>query len=312
MFEPTASRPASRCEGEPRAIDVPAGELENGREANPPSKNSQPLWPFQADVIARIKAEMLSTAALVLLVIPTGGGKTVTAAQIISYTVAHGHRVLILVHRRELLLQMSRKLHALGVDHADCRRLSHTAGNRGPGRHDHDLARQSPAPAAEATAGSEAMIFDSEFEAEPGGPGLDDLAALPLWVKWRYEGPEDNPTKVPYRASAPAKPLGWHKAKSNDPNGWRPRDEVLLDGFSGLGIMFGPVGSLRLGGVDLDMCIDPDGKVEPWAREILDLANTYSEISPSGRGIKAYFFHDPAVTQADGRRWRSEHVGDQS
>lgn len=78
---------------------------------------ARPLWPFQVDVIASIKAAMLNTAARVLLVIPTGGGKTVTAAQIIANMVSLGLRVLILVHRRELLMQMSRKLHALGVDH---------------------------------------------------------------------------------------------------------------------------------------------------------------------------------------------------
>jgi hypothetical protein len=113
---------------------------------------------------------------------------------------------------------------------------------------------------------------------------------------------------VPYLPAAPANPSGRHKAKSNDPAGWGTRDEVqeCLDGFDGLGIMFGTVGdNLHLGGVDLDLCIAPDGSVAPWAREILALGNTYAEVSPSGSGLKLFFLHDPAVTLADGRHWKS-------
>lgn len=107
--------PAFVPEGEPHAIDNPAGEPD-GREATQPSPFSQIA--FQADVIARVKAEMLATtAARILMVIPTGGGKTVTSALIIAGMVLHGRRVLILVHRRELLQQWSQKLHAAGVDH---------------------------------------------------------------------------------------------------------------------------------------------------------------------------------------------------
>jgi superfamily II DNA or RNA helicase len=48
---------------------------------------------------------------------PTGSGKTVIAAMAIANTVAANQRVLVLVHRRELVQQASRKLYDLGLDH---------------------------------------------------------------------------------------------------------------------------------------------------------------------------------------------------
>jgi superfamily II DNA or RNA helicase len=53
----------------------------------------------------------------VLLVLPTGGGKTFTFSWIAQSAVARGGRVLVLVHRQELLMQASRSLDSLGVPH---------------------------------------------------------------------------------------------------------------------------------------------------------------------------------------------------
>jgi len=52
-----------------------------------------------------------------LLVGPTGMGKTCIFAAITQQAAAKGRRVLILVHRRELIYQASGKLHWAGVDH---------------------------------------------------------------------------------------------------------------------------------------------------------------------------------------------------
>lgn len=52
-----------------------------------------------------------------LLVSPTGSGKTVMFAFISNGTSAKGHRVLILVHRSELVDQVCKTLHAFGVGH---------------------------------------------------------------------------------------------------------------------------------------------------------------------------------------------------
>ncbi len=52
-----------------------------------------------------------------LLCLPTGGGKTIIFTAIAQSAVSRGHQLLILVHRRELLHQASRKLTAIGLDH---------------------------------------------------------------------------------------------------------------------------------------------------------------------------------------------------
>ena len=41
-----------------------------------------------------------------------------------------------------------------------------------------------------------------------------------------------------------------------------------------------------LTGIDLDDCITGNGEVEPWAKKIIELLNSYTEISPSGTGVK--------------------------
>jgi len=52
-----------------------------------------------------------------LLCLPTGGGKTIIFSAIANSAAARGNQVLILVHRRELLHQASRKLTNIGLDH---------------------------------------------------------------------------------------------------------------------------------------------------------------------------------------------------
>jgi hypothetical protein len=47
---------------------------------------------------------------------------------------------------------------------------------------------------------------------------------------------------------------------------------------------------LHLGGIDLDTCRDPKtGEIAPWAQEIIDRFQTYTEISPSQTGVKLFF-----------------------
>jgi DNA repair protein RadD len=75
------------------------------------------LYGFQADVISRIHSAIAGGIRRILLVAPTGTGKTVVAAELIRDGVSRGQRVLFFDHRRELTQQASRKLHDVGVDH---------------------------------------------------------------------------------------------------------------------------------------------------------------------------------------------------
>jgi superfamily II DNA or RNA helicase len=70
------------------------------------------LRPYQAEVIERIDAAIAAGYRRLLVVAPTGAGKTVIAAAITSAAVEDGRRVLFLAHRRELITQASGKLYA--------------------------------------------------------------------------------------------------------------------------------------------------------------------------------------------------------
>ena len=59
----------------------------------------------------------LATNKRILLVGPTGCGKTVLALEMIRGAVARGKRVLFLCHRRELVRQSSRAFWNAGVEH---------------------------------------------------------------------------------------------------------------------------------------------------------------------------------------------------
>lgn len=75
------------------------------------------LRPYQSQAVADLRAAFRSGARAPLLVAPTGSGKTVMFSAITQGAVARGRRVLILVHRRELIRQASAKLAIAGVDH---------------------------------------------------------------------------------------------------------------------------------------------------------------------------------------------------
>ena len=72
--------------------------------------------PYQLDAVDRIE-QALGTAAKVLLVAPTGAGKTEIASAVIKRWVERHKTVLFLAHRREIILQASAKLTANGVRH---------------------------------------------------------------------------------------------------------------------------------------------------------------------------------------------------
>jgi len=75
------------------------------------------LRPYQADAVTELRQAYASGARAPLFVLPTGGGKTFTFVFVGQSAVERGNRVLILVHRQELLMQASRSLTAMGVKH---------------------------------------------------------------------------------------------------------------------------------------------------------------------------------------------------
>lgn len=72
---------------------------------------------YQQKGVEDIREAMRQGAKAVLYTLPTGGGKTVIFCYITEQAAMKQKRVLILVHRRELLLQCSRSLQNCGVSH---------------------------------------------------------------------------------------------------------------------------------------------------------------------------------------------------
>ncbi len=74
------------------------------------------LYPYQLEGVTRIR-EAFARVKRVLYVLPTSGGKTVIMSHIALNAIKRNRRVLILVHRVELLRQTGQKLAAFGIPH---------------------------------------------------------------------------------------------------------------------------------------------------------------------------------------------------
>src|SRR5215468_9952904 len=72
------------------------------------------LRPYQTDITAEFERHVERGDRSILLVAPTGSGKTVIASAIIA---GSDRRVLVVAHRREIVNQTSEKLTARGVHH---------------------------------------------------------------------------------------------------------------------------------------------------------------------------------------------------
>ena len=75
------------------------------------------LRDYQVDTVSRVLVAIDAGTKRILLVAPTGAGKTVLAAALIENAIHNKKRVLFLAHRRELIKQASNKLYAVGIDH---------------------------------------------------------------------------------------------------------------------------------------------------------------------------------------------------
>lgn len=104
-----------------------------------------------------------------------------------------------------------------------------------------------------------------------------------LWCLWKYETVGERRTKVPYS------PLGG-KANSANRATFTSFDKAAAayqkGGYDGLGMgIFNGFCA-----VDIDHCIEPDGlKVSDMALDVIDTMDSYTEVSPSGTGIRILF-----------------------
>jgi hypothetical protein len=113
------------------------------------------------------------------------------------------------------------------------------------------------------------------------------LKGLPQWVVWRYTwDPKDEEwKKVPFSART------GRKASSTNAKMWATFDVAfaayLKGGWDGIGLIHLPQDNLV--GIDLDKCRDSTtGVLTPEAAAIVAEMVSYTEASPSGRGVRAY------------------------
>lgn len=119
-------------------------------------------------------------------------------------------------------------------------------------------------------------------------PKLQNIPQLlkrqPRWVLWRAVPlPDGRKAKRPYQ------PTG-RPARVNDRASWSAYDkceQAYLDDptkWSGLGfVLTGAPAEITV--LDLDKCVTDD-RIEDWAMAIVKAADSYTELSPSGRGLR--------------------------
>jgi DNA repair protein RadD len=70
---------------------------------------------YQTDVISEIEKAIGAGERRIVVVAPTGAGKTIVAAEIISHFTERYRPVLLLAHRLEIISQTSKKLRSCGI-----------------------------------------------------------------------------------------------------------------------------------------------------------------------------------------------------
>lgn len=127
------------------------------------------------------------------------------------------------------------------------------------------------------------------------------------WVVWKYEWKENPSDPSKSRWDKPPRDIRTGGLASSTNQGtWSTLDEVRArfeaGGLDGVGVILGD----GIAGVDLDGVRDPaTGEVDPLAQERLRALDSYTELSPSGRGFHVLMF---APLPGRGRNDREQGV----
>ena len=125
------------------------------------------------------------------------------------------------------------------------------------------------------------------------------LKARPQWVCWKYWAHPSRPKPL----KLPLNPRTQRAADISKPETWSSFEEAhaILEAtgqYDGLGIVLTRDDGLV--GVDIDGCINADGELSQTARRVVDLVESYTEVSPSGRGLR--IFAEAELGDFGGRR----------
>lgn len=120
-----------------------------------------------------------------------------------------------------------------------------------------------------------------------------ELTAMEQWVCWDYQRDDVDShakdwTKVPISVHG-----GF--GSSTDSDTWTDFDEAVdydadtYDSTDGIGIVVSKNDDLI--GIDIDDCRDPDsGEVVDEVQDLIDQTGSYTEVSPSGTGLRTFVF----------------------
>lgn len=112
----------------------------------------------------------------------------------------------------------------------------------------------------------------------------EKMRDLQQWVLWRAIDRNGKATKVPWSVyDAPAKSTG--------PETWAAFDSVVMkydeQRHAGIGFVFTLDDPFT--GIDLDGCRHPEtGVIADWAWRWIRAIDSYTEVSPSGTGVKIF------------------------
>lgn len=117
-----------------------------------------------------------------------------------------------------------------------------------------------------------------------------EILSVRRWVCWGFEFREGRKTKVPYSPWLGEGDTHLIRASSTNSKSWDTLDTALAfaeahKSIDGVGIVLGD----GLAGVDLDHCHGEhatNGTTDDWAVAIVNEINTYTDVSPSGTGLK--------------------------
>ena len=112
----------------------------------------------------------------------------------------------------------------------------------------------------------------------------DELRERRQWVCWREEERDGKRTKVPKRAT------GKGNAASDDPQTWATFEQALRrferGDVDGVGFVLTAEDPYLV--VDLDAALSATGDLASWARDVVDGLQSWTERSPSGRGLHVW------------------------
>ncbi len=105
----------------------------------------------------------------------------------------------------------------------------------------------------------------------------EDLATIPHWCTWKWT--QDG--------KKPPLSLDGNYLSPTDPRGWLSYEQV--ESIEKKGFLLTTEDPFT--GVDLDKCRDPEtGEIESWAMVIVEALRSYTEITPSGTGLRILGF----------------------